>query len=189
MQVPTVDQRGALRGPRGLNAGSRPDIGAYEASSSYLVSTNTDIHRRGTLRTGVSWANISTNANLDESRRSRPEHDCLRQHRALRESTDDHADGGPALADRQWQCARSASRSRAPAPAILTISGNNTGSVFSVGLGVTASISGLTITGGLATNLGGGIDNSGALTLSNLARDEQLSRLGAAVSPTSRPAR
>jgi predicted outer membrane repeat protein len=30
--VPTIDQRGALRGPAGLNAGATVDIGAYEAS-------------------------------------------------------------------------------------------------------------------------------------------------------------
>ena len=41
--------------------------------------------------------------------------------------------------------------------------------VFSVRRGVTASITGLTITGGLAAGSGGAIDNSGTLTLSNLA--------------------
>ena len=61
--MPTIDQRGAVRGPRGLNAGANPDIGAYEASSSYVVSTTDDTLNAGTLRTGVGWANISTNAN------------------------------------------------------------------------------------------------------------------------------
>jgi len=36
----TVDQRGGQRGRAGLNAGSAPDIGAYEATSSYVVTTD-----------------------------------------------------------------------------------------------------------------------------------------------------
>ena len=61
--VPTVDQRGALRGPLGINAGPTVDIGAYEASSSYLVSSLTDTAHVGTIATAVGWANLSTNAN------------------------------------------------------------------------------------------------------------------------------
>src|SRR5262249_41952157 len=60
--IPTIDQRGAQRGPSGLNAGASVDIGAYEASSSYLVSTSVDALTAGTLRTGVGWGNISTHA-------------------------------------------------------------------------------------------------------------------------------
>ena len=58
-----TDQRGALRGPAGLNAGADVDIGAYEASSSYLVTSAADSNDVGTLRTAVGWANLSTNAN------------------------------------------------------------------------------------------------------------------------------
>ena len=64
--APPVDQRGAVRGALvggGLNAGSTPDIGAYEASSSYVVSSNADTLAVGSIRTGVGWADISTNAN------------------------------------------------------------------------------------------------------------------------------
>jgi len=59
----TTDQRGALRGPAGLNAGSTVDIGAYEASSSYLVTSTAASTDVGTLQTAIGWANVSTNAN------------------------------------------------------------------------------------------------------------------------------
>ncbi|MGP0066722.1 MAG: right-handed parallel beta-helix repeat-containing protein [Isosphaeraceae bacterium] len=61
--VPTSDERGALRGPSGINAGTKVDIGAYEASSSYVVTTTVDSTDVGTLRTAIAWANSSTNTN------------------------------------------------------------------------------------------------------------------------------
>ena len=61
--MPTTDQRGALRGPAGLNAGLSVDIGAYEASSSYLVTSTAASTEFGTLQTAVGWASVSTNAN------------------------------------------------------------------------------------------------------------------------------
>jgi hypothetical protein len=61
----TVDQRGAQRGPAGLNAGSAPDIGAWEATSSYVVTTDlSDSSVVGTLRGGVEWANGNFNSLL-----------------------------------------------------------------------------------------------------------------------------
>ncbi|MFI5457310.1 MAG: beta strand repeat-containing protein [Isosphaerales bacterium] len=60
---PNTDQRGALRGPAGLNAGSTVDIGAYEASSSYLVTSTAASTDVGTLQTAIGWAHVSTNAN------------------------------------------------------------------------------------------------------------------------------
>ena len=50
----------------------------------------------------------------------------------------------------------------------LTVSGANNSGVFSVASGVTASITGLTISGGLTANNGGGIDNAGRLTLTQI---------------------
>jgi hypothetical protein len=50
----------------------------------------------------------------------------------------------------------------------LTVSGSDTSRVFDVSSGVTASISGLTIANGLADQ-GGGVSNSGTLTLSHVA--------------------
>jgi hypothetical protein len=54
----------------------------------------------------------------------------------------------------------------------LTVDGGNSGTVFTVDAGVTAAISGLTISGGLATypsSGGGGIINAGTLTLTGVA--------------------
>ena len=45
--VPTHRPARRLRGAAGLDAGSSPDIGAYEASSSYLVTTTADSYERG----------------------------------------------------------------------------------------------------------------------------------------------
>ena len=59
--VPAIDQRGAQRGPAGLYAGTGFDIGAYEASSSYLVNSSADDGTLGTLRFGLAWAGTSTN--------------------------------------------------------------------------------------------------------------------------------
>ena len=53
-----------------------------------------------------------------------------------------------------------------PGASLVTIDGHFTGSVFIVNAGVTASLSGLTITDGVATN-GAGINNSGNLTVSD----------------------
>ena len=47
----------------------------------------------------------------------------------------------------------------------LTVSGGNAVGVFSVAKNVTASLSGLTITGGSSANYGGGVNNQGTLTL------------------------
>ncbi len=63
LTIPTTDQRGALRGPAGLNAGSTADIGAYEASSTYLVTSTADSNDVGTMRSAIGWANVSTNDN------------------------------------------------------------------------------------------------------------------------------
>ena len=61
----TTDERGAVRGgqPDAVEAGSTVDIGAYEASSSYLVTTTADSTAIGTLRSAILWADVSTNAN------------------------------------------------------------------------------------------------------------------------------
>src|SRR5262245_49605268 len=53
-----------------------------------------------------------------------------------------------------------------PSAAQLAVSGNNASRVFDISSGVTATLSGLTISHGRATT-GGGIDNAGNLTVSN----------------------
>lgn len=54
-----------------------------------------------------------------------------------------------------------------PEGAVLTIDADGSGRVFSIAAGVTVELSHLNITGGSAVN-GGGIDNAGDLTLSNV---------------------
>jgi len=50
----------------------------------------------------------------------------------------------------------------------VTVSGNHASRVFQVNANVTASISGLTITGGTVTGNGGGVYNKGTVTLTNV---------------------
>ena len=50
---------------------------------------------------------------------------------------------------------------------LVTVSGGGTVSVFEVGSGVTAALSGLTISGGSTSGSGGGLYNNGATTLTN----------------------
>ncbi len=54
-----------------------------------------------------------------------------------------------------------------PGQGPVTISGNNAGRVFQVATNVTASLSGLTITGGGSVRSGGGLYNSGTTTLTD----------------------
>jgi hypothetical protein len=62
-----------------------------------------------------------------------------------------------------------------PGAANLTISGNNAGQVFVVNSGVTATISDLTVSRGRAQSDGGGIDNSGVLTLKHSTVSQNVS--------------
>src|SRR5581483_5444055 len=53
-------------------------------------------------------------------------------------------------------------------PAVgVTVSGNNASRVFQVDASVTASLSGLTVSGGKTSSSGGGVANSGNLTLTD----------------------
>ena len=54
-----------------------------------------------------------------------------------------------------------------PGPGLVTVSGGATVSVFQVDNGVTASLSGLTISGGSTTGYGGGLANDGTATLTD----------------------
>ena len=122
----TTDQRGVRGGqPDALNAGQFVDIGAYEASSSYLVTTTADSTAIGTLRSAILWANASTNANPANLTPAGPAH----QHDRFRHTgkrprihrnrpgpfrrgvhlLDNRADSGPA-------CARPGRHHRRPQP-------------------------------------------------------------------------
>ena len=96
--VPVLDQRGALRGPAGLDAGTAFDIGAYEASSSALVTSPADNANLGSLRAALAWANGSTQCRCASRH---PQHDPLRcqSFRAVLAAPDHHLE--PWTAGRQ----------------------------------------------------------------------------------------
>ena len=56
-----LDPRGGQRGTAGIDSGNRIDIGAYEATSSYLVTRSADDTNIGSLRAAINFANINTN--------------------------------------------------------------------------------------------------------------------------------
>ena len=154
--IPTIDQRGAVRGNAGgLNAGTVVDIGAYEASSSYLVSTVVDSGAVGTLRSAVGWANVSTNANPEQLTNPQP-------------NTIDVVVAGPITLSQGPIALTNTKQGIVLDGAGVTVSGGGVSAVFTVASGVTAAISNMTITDGVAANNGGGIDNSGTLTLSDI---------------------
>ncbi len=59
MLAPLYDQRGALRNPTGQSNGAI-DIGAYELSSTYLVTSTADSLASGTLRAAIAWVNTAS---------------------------------------------------------------------------------------------------------------------------------
>jgi uncharacterized repeat protein (TIGR01451 family) len=164
LTVPTTDQRGALRGPAGLHAGSTVDIGAYEASSSYLVTSTTDSYDVGTLRAAVGWANVSTNAN--PANLASPAANTVLFDTSGLFATPQTITLAPSLGTLELSNTSTAEAINGPTAGV-TVSGGNAIRVFQVDHGVTASLSGLTITGGLTTGIGGGLDDQGSVTLAN----------------------
>lgn len=162
--VPSFDQRGAERGPNGLNAGATVDIGAYEATSSYVVtSTSDDGTARGTLRTAVGWANHNVNAN--PANISTPAANTIEFDTAgvfATAQTITLADGPLVLSNTLTPESIAGTGEN-----LLAISGNQRVQVFHIGENTTVSLSGLTISGGKTAADGGGIDNAGNLTLSD----------------------
>ena len=58
--APASDQRGGQR-VGGVDSGSNVDIGAYEATSSYVVTNTQDDNSIGSLRSAINFANINVN--------------------------------------------------------------------------------------------------------------------------------
>ena len=165
--IPATDQRGALRGPAGLNAGTAVDIGAYEASSSYLVTSTADSYDVGTLCAGVGWANVSTNANPANIASPAPNTVVFDTAGAF--ATPQTITLSPSLGTLEPSNVSTAETITGTGATVLTVSGGGPSSnfaVFSVNPGVTASISGLTISNGNAID-GGGVYNFGSLTLTD----------------------
>jgi len=162
----TTDQRGAVRGSDGgLNAGTTVDVGAYEASSSYLVTAASDSTDPGTLRTAVGWANLS--ANVNPANFAQPAPNTIGfdtngvfarpQTIALFSTLGLSGSAGPEVVD--------------GASAGVAVSGG-----LQVDSGTTATLSGLTIAGGGIGNNGsltvtgstiGAVDNTGSLTVTD----------------------
>ncbi len=168
--VPTVDQRGAIRGAAGINAGSNPDIGAYEASSSYLVTTTTDSTDMGTLRSAIAWANVSTNANPTNlaPHAAAPNTAVFDKSKVFSSAQTITID--PTLGPIQMTgTVASGEAIDGTASRGLTISGGGQAQVLSIGDGATAILSGLTISGGSASASGGAITVSklGTLTIND----------------------
>jgi hypothetical protein len=164
VSVPTTDQRGALRGPVGLNAGSTVDIGAYEASSSFLVTSTAATFDAGALPTAVEWADLSTNtnpANVSTPDANTIVFDTSGVFATAQTITLTSATGPLSLTNTTTDIAI-----EGPDSDTLTISGGGVVQVFSMATGVTATLSILTISGGSAAS-GGGIDNAGTLTVNN----------------------
>ncbi len=159
--IPATDQRGALRGPAGLNAGTAVDIGAYEASSSYLVTSTADSYDVGTLRAGVGWANVSTNANPANIASPAPNTVVFDTAGAF--ATPQTITLSPSLGTLELSNVSTAETITGPAAGV-TVSGGGLSRVFQVDSGVTATLSGLNISGGSTTGNGGGLYNDGGTT-------------------------
>ena len=166
--VPATDQRGAIRGAVSdavyVYAGNTADIGAFEASSGYRVATAADSNDLGTLRTAVSWANVSVNNNpaalaLTTAPANTVDFDTAGAFASPRTIGLSSDLGTLVLSNTATPVAIDG-----PGSAAVTISGGGTVGVFQVNSGVNADLSDLTITGGSAAT-GGGINNAGTLTL------------------------
>ncbi len=183
LTVPTLDQRGAIRGPNGLGTGEGPDIGAFEASSSYLVTTAADSNDVGTLRTAVGWANVNAN-NSPENLLPNP----AEPNTIIFDASATGAFGTPrtitlsaSLGTLNLTNATTPEAIDGPGRAVVTVGGGNHVQVFSVGTGVSVTIAGLTIAHG-SSSAGGGIDNYGTLTVSDSTlSSNSASNLGGAI--------
>ena len=137
------------------------DIGAYEASSSYLVTTTADSYDVGTLRAAVAWANVSTNAN--PANIAGPAPNTIVFDTAGVFATPQTITLSPSLGPLELSNTSTAETITGPAAGV-TVSGGGLTRVFQVDSGVTAALSGLTITGGFTTGNGGGLYNDGGTT-------------------------
>ena len=158
MSIPTTDQRGALRGPAGLDAGTTVDIGAYEASSSYLVTSTTDSTDMGTLRAGLDgWSNLSTNVNVPAGTPNTIVFQTTGTFATAQTITLSPSLGPIVMSNSTTPEAIDGTASNG-----LTISGGGAVGVITVGINTTATLTGLTIAGGKSRS-GGAILNQGQL--------------------------
>ena len=184
ISVPATDQRGALRGPAGLNAGPTLDVGAFEASSSYLVTTTDDSYDVGTLRAGVHWADMSTNVNPENLPDPAPNTVVFDTKGIF--STPQTITLKPFLFEQtlaviEFEGTTVPEVVDGPGSGVLTISGGDNVQGFGVMASANASLIGLTITDGVAA-LGGAVINDGALTINDcVLSDNAASVAGGAI--------
>ncbi len=142
-RVAVADRRG-----RGLRM--RPSVVALEERnllSTFTVTSTADNANMGTLRWAVGQANQATSPSVIDFNLG---------------SSATIALGGTQL---ELSNTSEPTTIAGPGASLLTVSGNHASRVFRVDTGVTALISGLTITGGSASTDGGGLSNSGTLAL------------------------
>jgi hypothetical protein len=144
--APTTDQRGFVRG-------ASIDIGAFQGEGTTLV-VNATVDGVGSgpgqisLRQAINLANVELTA-----------------HTISFDPTVFQTPQTITLSGTQLELANTTASMTITGPAAgVTVSGDGTSRVFKVDAGVTASISGLTITGGKA-DVGGGVRNDGTLAL------------------------
>jgi hypothetical protein len=186
--APPADQRGAQRGPAGLNAGSHTDLGAFEDTSSYLVTTDGDGTGDGTLRAAVTWANASPNPRLATATANIVRFDtggAFASGGTIALSTVGGTPRGPTALAITWNVEIDGPSSTGQG---VTISANVQVApmrLFYVAAGASLTLQDLTLTGGVAqgrvfAGQGGAVFNRGTLTLlaSTLAGNQALGTAG-----------
>ncbi len=163
-----VDQRGVVRGANNPPGVKLMDIGAFELSSTYLVTNAADSTVPGTLRAAIAWANINTNTAPISIQFDTNGVFSQPQTITLTLGTLDLTNTISKSINIDWTGSNP-----------LTISGGGTSGIFAIAPGVTASFTGLTLidgsaavttppSGGGAINSGGGaINNAGNLTITD----------------------
>ena len=136
----TTDQRGVARKTPAC------DVGAYEAAYDPVVRNTRDFGG-GSLRYAVTYATPGTDITFDPAVFSGSFKVIVL------------AGGGLTLP--------ASLTISGPGATLVGVFGNHAGTVFTIPFGVSATISGLTITQGSGGTSGGGIDNAGTLTLAN----------------------
>ncbi len=160
LTVPGVDQRGVVRNPTGLNNGATDDIGSFETSSSYIVTTTADNTGNGTLRAAVAWADTNPSSAL-----SGP-NTIIFDPSVFTSTTPQTIMLSPSLGTLSLSNTQAGILFEGPGASILTISGGGALELFSITSGASVTFENVTLSSGAASS-GGAIMNLGNLTLTS----------------------